>query len=156
MSEIERASWEGTAEPEGSREKNGHFGRGNKLSPGSATLRHAHEVNSWFRGKVTRDKIEALEEKLYTMAVAGDLVALKIYLERCGGRPTQAVEITTAPGNTVGLGVMSDTSWLLRVFRDMPEARIQLAQAIRERQLEQAATEGSNGDAGSDDSQAGS
>ncbi len=45
---------------------------------------------------VTREKLEAIVDKLIAMALGGDHAAIRELLERCAGKPRQTIDIENA------------------------------------------------------------
>ena len=79
------------------RDENGRFVRGCKPGPGNP---HAASVAAWrnaLADTVTLADFEEVVRKLVERAKAGEPWAVKELLNRCLGRPTQAVSIDSEP-----------------------------------------------------------
>jgi hypothetical protein len=72
------------------REPNGRFGNGNCGGPGNPFGRRVAALRSAFLAAATEERLQELAEKLFQMALGGDVAAAKVFLAYAIGKPTEA------------------------------------------------------------------
>jgi hypothetical protein len=109
------------------RNLNGHFAPGNRIGKGNLGNKRMAELRRALLDSATPDRVKAVAEALYEMAVGGDVSAAKVWLEFTVGKPVQAVELST-PEDT-DIGMIGEV--MLAALGDDPDARIKVANAFR-------------------------
>jgi hypothetical protein len=71
------------------RESNGRFGIGNPGGPGNPFGRRLAALRSAFLNAATEERLQELSEKLFQMALGGDVAAAKLFLAYAVGKPTE-------------------------------------------------------------------
>jgi hypothetical protein len=74
----------------GGRDRLGKFCRGNKLSKGNASNRRMAALRAALFADLDEGKMQALGQRLYERALAGDLEAVKLVLLYACGRPRES------------------------------------------------------------------
>lgn len=69
------------------RDKTGRFVKGCKPGPGNPNVRRIAEHTRAIRDAVTADELRAVVRKLADQALAGDIQAARVLLDRCAGTP---------------------------------------------------------------------
>jgi hypothetical protein len=77
--------------PQEGRTASGTFAPGNKFARGNPNARKMAVLRSALVASLTPERMKALGERLYTAALAGNLVAMKLLLTYAVGRPPDAV-----------------------------------------------------------------
>ena len=72
----------------------GRFLPGCKPGPGSPLAKRAAELKAAILEAVTPEEIHAVMAKLHAMALAGDVLAAKVWLERVLGKADQPVNLS--------------------------------------------------------------
>jgi hypothetical protein len=75
------------------RKADGRFAPGNKLARGNPIHRRMYRYRRALYDAASIDNIKNLFNKLYELGMAGDVMAIRIYLEYCAGKPHQIVEL---------------------------------------------------------------
>src|SRR5262249_36621873 len=79
-----------SAPPAGERDGKGRFVKGNRGGPGNPFARRVAALRKAFLDVADEAKLRALAQKLYDLALSGDLPAAKLYLSYTPGEPTPA------------------------------------------------------------------
>lgn len=72
-------------------DEKGRFAPGNKLGRGNPQAKRMADLRKVFLSAVTEIKVQALEKKLYEMAIEGDIAAFRLYYEYAFGKSPGAV-----------------------------------------------------------------
>ena len=113
----------------------GHrFARGNKHGRGNPTAIRMHEGRMQFLDAIHAGTLAALARKLQVSALEGDLEATKLLLGYALGRPQQAVELTGADGEPLGINFAAVTTIVLNALAgaEHAEARVRIAAQLME------------------------
>lgn len=107
----------------------GHFAPGNKLASGNPNAKRMHELRRQFLEAIADGTIAALAKKLQVAALQGDMDATKLLFDYTLGRPSQAVELTGADGEPLGLNIGAVTTIVLNALSgpEHAEARLRIA-----------------------------
>src|SRR5262249_14626821 len=71
----------------------GRFAPGNRLSRGNPIHRKMHLMRRALLEAADTASIQAMFRKLYELGMAGDVLAIRLYLEYCCGKPHQIIEL---------------------------------------------------------------
>ena len=110
---------------------NGRFLPSNRFGTGNPTLRKVAQLRQALLEAVSAEDITAVAGKLLTMAKDGDLAAIKELLDRCLGKPPQAVALTDADGESLGVSLAALQTGILDALAGHPEARLAVAAKLR-------------------------
>jgi hypothetical protein len=115
------------------RKEHGHFGPGNKAAAGNGNARKMQEYRRQFLEAIHADTIPMLARKLqYDALKSGDEFAIRTLLDYCLGKPAQAVELTGADGEPLGVNFHQVTAIVLDALADDPARRIEVAAKLME------------------------
>jgi hypothetical protein len=90
-----------------------------------------HELRTELLDSTQPAHIRAIVGKLIDLATAGDVQAAKLVLSYALGQPVQAVEVTGAQGEPLGLSFERIQAAILRALAGNPEARVKVAAELR-------------------------
>lgn len=76
----------------------GSFAIGNKASTGDPHRKHTAMLRAAFHAANTPEDMAEAAKVCKTLALSGDMAAMKLWLEYLLGKPPQAVELTGAEG----------------------------------------------------------
>ena len=76
------------------RAPNGTFARGNQAAKGNPAFRRMMELRKSLLEAADSETVQALFRKLAELGLAGDVAAIRLYLEYACGRATQPVELS--------------------------------------------------------------
>lgn len=82
--------------------EHGHFTKGNKLAAGPDYIRKMIEFRKLELNTITKKDFRACIKKLVTMALGGDIKALKMVVERGAGKLPAQQDITVSTVDTDG------------------------------------------------------
>ena len=115
------ANGNGSPPPDGGRDpKTGQFTKGNKGGPGNPHARHVAQLRQAFLEAATPQRMQQLADKLFALALAGDVAAARLFLEHSVGRPAAAPDPDRLDLEE------------LRLYRDMPDVK-QLVALLHDR-----------------------
>ena len=77
----------------GDRDERGRFVAGNHAATGNPHAKRVAQIRSLLLSEVTDDDLKAIIKTLIAQAVDGDVQAAREILDRCLGKPRQALEI---------------------------------------------------------------
>lgn len=77
------------------RDGKGRFIKGNAGGPGNPQTGEIYRLKEAFRECVTVEDVKAVYDKLLDMAKAGNILAIKEFLDRAIGKPKQTIEMDT-------------------------------------------------------------
>ena len=75
------------------RMSDGRFAPGNKLSRGNPIHRKMHVMRRALLEAADTQSVKDVFKKLFELAMAGDVMAIRLYLEYCCGKPHQIIEL---------------------------------------------------------------
>jgi hypothetical protein len=75
------------------RMSDGRFAPGNKLSRGNPIHRKMHIMRRALLEAVDTHSVKDVFKKLFELAMAGDIIAIRLYLEYCCGKPHKSIEL---------------------------------------------------------------
>jgi hypothetical protein len=114
------------------RSAGGRFAAGNAFAKGNPQARRMAELRRVFLDASSPEILTAMSKKLAMLALEGDVQALKLYLSYTLGQPTQAIELTGADGEPLGLDWARAESAILSALKPFgDDARFAVALAIR-------------------------
>lgn len=117
----------------GGRQPNGHFGKGNRAARGNPVNRRMQELRRTVLDAEKPEDVADVFAKLRELAKEGDVAAIKLYLDTTIGRPPQALELTGADGEPLGLDWSKLEGAILAALKPFgEEARFAVALALRE------------------------
>lgn len=109
----------------------GRFGLGNPGGRGNPNARKMYELRRALVDAATPKVVAGLGRKLAMLGLQGDVQAAKLYLEYVVGKPPQAVELTGADGEPLGLDWGRVQAAVLGALGAFPEARLAVAMSLR-------------------------
>jgi hypothetical protein len=109
----------------------GRFALGNAFARGNPNTRRMHELRHALLAAVRPEDVQAVGAKLLELARAGDIQAARLWLEFVVGKPSQAIELSGPEGEPVGLDWDRLQTTLLTALTRFPEARVEVAMALR-------------------------
>jgi len=118
--------------PTPDRSERGYFAKGNRGGPGNPNNRKTHEHRKVLLEAATPEKVREVERALYEKALAGDVNAMKVWLDHMVGRPVQALEVTDGEGEPIGISIQRIKVAILAAVGDDPAAKMRLARALLE------------------------
>ena len=113
----------------------GHrFAPGNKHGRGNPTAIRMHEHRMQFLDAIAEGTIPALAKRLQVAALNGDEFSVKVLLDYCLGKPAQAIELTGADGEPLGVNFAAVTTIVLDALAgpEHAEARVRIAAQLME------------------------
>jgi hypothetical protein len=111
------------------RHVDGRFTPGNAIGKGNPGNRRQRELRAALIEAATPEKVKAVEEALYELAVGGDVAAAKVWLDHVVGKPVQAVELAGPDGQALGMEVVMTA--VLAALAPYPEARLAVAARLK-------------------------
>jgi len=110
------------------------FVAGNKHGRGNPTAIRMYEGRMQFLDAIHEGTLAALARKLQVAALEGDMEATKLLLGYALGRPQQAVELTGADGEPLGVNFAAVTTIVLDALAgpEHAEARVRIAARLME------------------------
>ena len=117
--------------PDPARSTDGRFAPGNKLGKGNPLARRSHELRKALVESADADAVREVGRKLKEFALEGDVSAAKLWLEYTVGKPVQAVEVSGPDGEPLGVDWGRLQNVLLGALASFPEAKIQVAMALK-------------------------
>jgi hypothetical protein len=121
----------------------GRFGPNNKASLENANNRRMQALRKALLDATTPAQVQTVGARLYEQAAAGDVPSARVWLDHVIGKPVQAVEVSGADGEPLGISLHELQAVVLTAVGDDPAARIRVAHALRT-----LARPGLNGDGG--------
>ena len=119
----------GDIHPNG-RDARGLFAPGNQHSKGNVGRGRMTLLRRTLVDCATPEKVKEIEAKLYSLAISGDIAAIKIWLDHLIGRPVQAVELSGPDGAAPGLDTIMTA--VLTALADYPQAQLAVAAKLKE------------------------
>src|SRR4051812_16452448 len=113
------------------RTPDGRFGPGNRLSGGNPNARRLFELRKALLDSADADDVRRVGRRLLALAEDGDVQAAKLWLENVVGKPAQAIELSGPDGEPLGVDWGRLQAVLLGALSRFPEARVQVALALR-------------------------
>jgi hypothetical protein len=113
------------------RSPGGRFARGNAFAQGNPNARRMHALRHALLAAVRPEDVQAVGAKLLELARAGDIQAAKVWLEFVVGKPSQAIELSGPEGEPLGMDWDRLQATLLEALARFPEARVEVAMALR-------------------------
>lgn len=113
----------------------GHrFAPGNKHGRGNPTAIRMNEHRQQFLDAIDAGTIPALAQRIQAGALSGDEFSVKVLLDYCLGKPAQAVELTGADGEPLGVNFAAVTTIVLNALAgpEHSEARVKIAAQLME------------------------
>lgn len=112
----------------------GRFGLGNPGGRGNPNARKMYELRRALVDAATPKVVAGLGRKLAMLGLQGDVQAAKLYLEYVVGKPPQAVELTGADGEPLGVNFAAVTTIVLNALAgpEHAEARVRIAAQLME------------------------
>src|SRR5262245_9622076 len=86
------------------RDDAGKFLPGNKAGRGNPVHRRMNELRTALMDATTPDDVKAVGAKLKELALAGDVMAARVWLDHAIGRPPASIELTGADGEPLRVG----------------------------------------------------
>lgn len=120
------------AAPNGKDPRSGRFLPGNQMGKGNPTLRRVGLLRQMLLDTVTDDDFREVVTALVAKAKSGDLPAVKELLDRMLGKPAQAVAVTDADGEPLGMNLAVLQKAILDALKDFPSARLAVAVKLEE------------------------
>jgi len=117
--------------PAGRNRVTGHFQKGNNFSRGNAVARRTRELRQATLDAVSADQVAAVITKLAALAADGDVPAARVFLEHVIGKPTQALEVTGADGQVLGLDMDRLLATIQATLAKHPEIKFELAAQLQ-------------------------
>jgi hypothetical protein len=114
------------------RHPDGRFNYGHKFARGNPVHRRMAALRGALLDATTPEDVQAVGAKLAELAKGGDVQAAKVWLDAVIGRPVQAVELTGADGESLGLDWSRVEAAVLTALQPFGEqARFAVALALR-------------------------
>src|SRR4051794_15732551 len=89
---------------DGGRGKDGAFGKGNQFGRGgNPYLKRIKYLKAHLLAAATPEQIRAVIVKMGEQAAAGDVPSARVYLDHVLGKPSQAIALTDADGEPLGV-----------------------------------------------------
>jgi hypothetical protein len=104
----------------------GRFAPGNKLSRGNPIHRKMHIMRRALLEAADTKSVKAVFTKLFDLALGGDVMVIRLYLEYCCGKPHQIIELDfTERSMNTSQQVMEQAQRELDDFNREQKARLQ-------------------------------
>jgi hypothetical protein len=109
----------------------GRFAAGNTYggrSPGNPIARRMSVLRRSVVESTTEEQVKAAMDRLYELGLAGDVMALRAWIEFIVGKATQPVEVGAMEGQ--GTDLAGFTAVVLATLSGHPELRLRIAEAL--------------------------
>lgn len=113
------------------RDEAGRFGPGNAIARGNPNARKAYELRKAVLDSIDPATAAEILLKMGELAIAGDTTAARVWLEYTVGKPAQTIELSGVDGESLGVDWSKLQPVILGALSHFPEAKVQVALALR-------------------------
>jgi hypothetical protein len=115
------------------RQANGRFKAGHPcLSRGNPFQKQLYEMRSLLYSRVTAEEFNAILDRMIALAQDGNVPAAKLLIEHLCGKPLQAVQVSGADGEKLGLSVADVQLAVIEALADDQSAKAKVAVKMKE------------------------
>lgn len=108
----------------------GRFGPGHQFAKGNPGNKRVAELRRALLDCATPERVKDVEGALYKAAIAGDISAMRVWLEHMVGKPAQAIEVSTPDGSSINLSAVVGV--VMQALGEDEPARLRVASAFRQ------------------------
>jgi hypothetical protein len=120
-----------TAPAPGSFDANGLFARGNTLAKNNAGANSAARLRRMVRACATEDDVKSVFTTLRTLAVGGEVQAIKLYLAYTIGQPVTQIELSGPDGEAARIDLSVFAGIVKEIVGDNTEMQVRAAQVFK-------------------------